>query len=903
MIFKRFFKPKWQHPDAAVRQQAILELNRDDNADKSVLHELAFNDGAEAVRKAALVKLNDFSLWWQASKHDNAERLQQLAEQALISQLLQNEVEPKLKQQFIAQCNRSSILEQLALTETDATLKFSLLQRLNKQELNLKALLDPVLSATQKLKLLEQIDDEKTLEKLARSVDGELLTAIQHKIEQQQVLKHKPQQLRKQITLLLAKFNAVRDRLSLDAIAPALEEYQAQWQALQADLPCLGAEAEEFQAKFDKILQQVTQWLEPKLAELAQKQQQLQAEQAQMQYQAVLQQQIDAIATQLQVKLQQADISAAQTLDNGLVQLITEIEQSTLNRKTELLRQIDKLRQQLQQLPMLAEQLAQLTRIIADWAALALPTDMTSYQQSKPLVTQLQQNWRAVVKQIAMAIPADLKHAQQALAQQWQGFDKQFQAETDKVQRQCRSKLAQFRRLYSAGKFKVLFGLFKGIEADYQQLSDAQQQALAKDFDFAKDKMAEVADWQEYIATPRKQALLEQIQALPVDVAENAIHQRANEVKQARAQWNSLGKADPALDDELNRSFDLACEQAFAPCREYFAAQDAIRQENVKQRQQLITQIEQYQVEATDSKTLEQSLQQFKASWQKAGAVDKEQFADLNQKFTEVLSPIRQRLEQLQQQAVDTKQQLIDKARAALALEDANLTAKVLKECQQQWKVAGNAARKHDQQMWQEFRAVCDGFFNARAEQFAQQKQAEQNELDSVRAQLADIEQALSQSADLTACNQLKAQLQTIAAHSQAATQAVRQLERAIEQKIKQLTVLVEQQQLESLFQQLTNMDLTAEHLPAEYRDVFAKGHSEPLSRQQLTLALEIVCEKPSPPADQAQRQQVQLMLLSDKHNAGQLLDKQSLFKRWLSLGAVEAEEQALLSRVKVLFI
>ena len=190
MIFKRFFKPKWQHPDAAVRQQAILELNRDDNADKSVLHELAFNDGAEAVRKAALVKLNDFSLWWQASKHDNAERLQQLAEQALISQLLQNEVEPKLKQQFIAQCNRSSILEQLALTETDATLKFSLLQRLNKQELNFKALLDPVLSATQKLKLLEQIDDEKTLEKLARSVDGELLTAIQHKIEQKYSLKN-----------------------------------------------------------------------------------------------------------------------------------------------------------------------------------------------------------------------------------------------------------------------------------------------------------------------------------------------------------------------------------------------------------------------------------------------------------------------------------------------------------------------------------------------------------------------------------------------------------------------------------------------------------------------------------------------------------------------------------------
>jgi len=557
----------------------------------------------------------------------------------------------------------------------------------------------------------------------------------------------------------------------------------------------------------------------------------------------------------------------------------------------------------LQQLPMLAEQLAQLTRIVAEWAALAPPTDVASYQQSKPLVTQLQQNWRAVAKQIALALPADLKQAQQALAQQWQSLDKQFQAETDKVQRQCRSKLAQFRRLYSAGKFKVLFGLFKGIEADYQQLSDAQQQALAKDFDFAKDKMADVADWQEYIATPRKQALLAQIQALTVDVAENAIHQRANEVKQARAQWNSLGKADPALDDELNRAFDLACEQAFAPCREYFAAQDAIRQENVKQRQQLIAQIEQYQVGSADSKTLEHSLQQFITSWQQAGAVDKQQFADLNQKFTDALSPIRQRLMQLQQQSADAKQQLIDKARAALTLEDANLTAKVLKECQQQWKLAGNAPRKQDQQMWQEFRAICDGFFNARAEQFAQQKHAEQHELDTVRSQLTDIEQALRQCSDLAECHQLKVQLQSIAAHSQAATQAVRQVERAIEQKLNQLTIHVEQQHLHSLFEQLESSEVTAEQLPADYRDAFAKGTAEPLSRQQLTLALEIVCEKPSPQVEQAQRQQVQLMLLSSKHNAGQLLDKQSLFKRWLSLGALKQAEQPLLARVKALFI
>ena len=60
MIFKRWFKPKWQHQDAAIRQLAIAELDHQTPQQKEILHELAFNDGAEAVRRAALERLNEF---------------------------------------------------------------------------------------------------------------------------------------------------------------------------------------------------------------------------------------------------------------------------------------------------------------------------------------------------------------------------------------------------------------------------------------------------------------------------------------------------------------------------------------------------------------------------------------------------------------------------------------------------------------------------------------------------------------------------------------------------------------------------------------------------------------------------------------------------------------------------
>jgi len=150
MIFKRWFKPKWQHENATIRQLAIADLDHQTPQQKEILHELAFNDGAEAVRRAALERLNEFSLWWQASKHESADRLKQFAEQQLINMLLDNRVSAQLKQQFIAECNRSSVLEKLAIAESDAQIKFDLLQRLARQDLILQALHEPVLVLAQK---------------------------------------------------------------------------------------------------------------------------------------------------------------------------------------------------------------------------------------------------------------------------------------------------------------------------------------------------------------------------------------------------------------------------------------------------------------------------------------------------------------------------------------------------------------------------------------------------------------------------------------------------------------------------------------------------------------------------------------------------------------------------------
>ncbi|MDZ7901264.1 MAG: hypothetical protein U5L01_01400 [Rheinheimera sp.] len=74
---------------------------------------------------------------------------------------------------------------------------------------------------------------------------------------------------------------------------------------------------------------------------------------------------------------------------------------------------------------------------------------------------------------------------------------------------------------------------------------------------------------QAYIATPRKQQLLQDAQALITDDS-YAMPERAAQIKQLRNTWNSLGRADAELDETLNQQFNLACEQAIRALLVFF---------------------------------------------------------------------------------------------------------------------------------------------------------------------------------------------------------------------------------------------------------------------------------------------------------------------------------------------
>lgn len=902
MIFKRWFKPKWQHQDAAVRMAAISALDDKTAEQKQILHELAFNDGTESVRRAALTRLNEFSLWWQASKQDNADRLRLFAEQQLVDMLLNNQVSAQLKKQFIAECHRSSVLEKLAQTEQDTELRLELLERLDRQELYVLALTDARLPLPQRQSLINKISDDKALERLQKQANSDIRPAIAAELLHRQELRARPERLRKTVTLLLARLNAVREKADATAAQQEFELLSAQWQQSVAELEVLPAdEQQQLLAKFGKIQQLTVAALAPKLAQLAAQQAALaeqQARQLQLQHLdeqlVALERQLDDLMTNSQL----TDIEPlSQALGNWRQQLVADLPAAS---RDKLLVRADKLAAKLLAIPQLAEAMAQASRLLAEISAHQLPTP-EQVESGWQMFQQWRKDWQQVQRLSGHSLPTAFRDSFSQLSTQWQQHCEPLLEAGKKRQRQLRGKLAEIRRLHDSGRYNVIFGLWRSVE---QQLADepATALALAKELEQTRELVAELTDLQTFIATPRKQALLTDLQAL-IDDSQLPAPERSKQVRQIRQLWNSLGRAEASLEAELNSRFDLLIEQAFAPCRAYYAEQDALRAAAVAQRQQIIDALAQLVTDGAVGQPLDKTLQQLQSQWRNSGQVDKDSHQALKAAYQAQLTLLKARQQQAYAVAAGQKQQLIAQAATIASQQDNPQALNQIKQLQQVWKQTAYAGPAQDQALWSEFRAVCDGIFARRSElrqQEAVRLAAQRQQLTTEFAELAALD--LTNATD----EQLTQHLQNLTSFNvgddDSLYQRKQQLLQTTRQQLQTQAERGQQQQYQQLFSALANPAVSAEQLPAVYRLMFNR-QNDALSRADLTLALEWAAGVASPPAEQSRRQQVQMLLLSEKLNNGEAVSVTQLLGRWLSHGPVTVAEQALLQRVEALFI
>ena len=972
MIFN-FFKSKnnWQHKDSNIRISAINEeLNIENNDDKTIIFSMLNNDSNELVRRAVLLKLNSFDAYYEASILNNNKSVQDFATgqiQEILAEKHNISLSLDQKQAFLVQLtnNEKDKLSNLSLLkfwlehEIEPVMIVKLFEVLVHKK-NISQLLMQVFTKKQSGEVqknllslqLDELNDIALLTKLnKKAVNDEVCQIIDNRLSLITEALEKPKRLMKQNQLVLSKLLALKDQSSYGQYITSKADLEQQWQNSISDISCLSEDEQNMLlSKYNKISNQLEQIFAPKAEAYHQEkiaEQLLKDKQkAQKDFNCVLTSLNQQITTAVfEGENIESELINQNEFSTQLNQLREDITASVLNaaEQKEFLQKTTQLEKRLTQLPEIAESVSEATYLISKISQLTLPQNLHELNDRQQTYYDWLANYKSINKKAQGVLPQSIIDAQKEISTIWKNGLQPLQQEQRQLFEQTKKKLHDLKRLLASGKYKVCFGLFKGVSQTITLLSVQQQQQLQRDFDNVSEKIAEISDWEHYIATPRKQELLKEVNAL-VNTPLDDPNAQANKVKYYRKVWNSLGHADETIDKDLNEQFNLTCEQAFAPCRLFYAEQEKLRALHLVTRNNIVNEAMKLAESFTDSdteldslsidyKALDGKLNKLQQRWQQAGEVDRHEYQKLLKAFKNTIQPIKKTIKAFHDTNGTKKQALIVEAEQQLASDDIYKAIENIKQLQLQWRNISFAGSHQESKLWQKFRAINDQVFAkrdlAKSEQQAELSQASENFILS----LAVIEASINnvpvtyheKSSFINAKEQANALLNQVIANKPVIKSVVSKVEDFIEQinqKVKQINAEQENKNWQSVFKLLDKIaqqdsEITADSIvnDPEYKNLtsfWQKRLVEQCSvttqatislRVEKTLALEILAQVPSPDEYAKQRMTVQVSLMQEQMQTSDAIDLEQGFIDWLSLGKLEITDLALLARLKRIYI
>lgn len=933
MIFSKFFKAKWQHKDSNVRIAAINnDLDVSTTEHMSILKELIQQDENELVRRTALIKLADFDIYLNESESNNNKRIKEYSQKQVTKILMGDDsitLSNDRKLNYIKTVKSLTGLEAWLTIETEESLIIALFEKINKPQL-LTSVFSQKSQASIQRYLLKQVTEKSQLEKLIKKAcNDEISTEINNKITEIDRLIELPKAISKKAQLNLSKFLALTDVADYGVMLTKKEPLLIEWEALLAEFTYLtDQEKETFTAKHITIEAQLEKLFAPKAEAY---QQQLIAEklkQDQKEAKVYFNAEITKISQSLTTSIfEHAEVDETM-FELTFTRLIQQLNNSVLSKSDQstILKALKQEQHKLTQIPLIAESVTDATQLIAKISQLALPTNNDEFNERQPIFNDWLDQWRIVEKKSAGVLPESISNAQKEITASWKKGLAPFAAEQKLQLNQTQKKINELKRIISSGKFNIAFGVFKRIEKSFGQLSEKQKARIQKDFDSVSEKMAELSDWESYIATPRKQKLLEEIQQL-VQVPLDNPNDQAAKVKEYRKLWNSLGHADDEVESKLNTEFNDYCEQAFAPCRLFYKEQEKIREQHLASRLAVIDEIslfsQSYGQEPVDWKSVDVQLNKFQQKWQNAGEVERTKYKEIQVQYNDLVQPIKKQLRTYNDDNAALKKALVESAVKASESDDVFSAIQLVKELQTQWKNIGYSGVKYENKLWKEFRAINDALFKKRDELSESNKLQKQTLLDQLNTQLDDLQTLIKDNENIKELDAFKTNAQTILTEALTIKPVNKRFVNKIEGCISTIDNTVSEinnnkgkltwQSIFTVLENIADQDVNVEDVqttdafnqlsPAwkkRLTDVIQK--SDIVDRHEATLQLEIFSGQKSPEAFKAERMQVQVKLMQEQMVSGNTVDLEASFMTWLQKGCINSTDLALIERIKPIY-
>ncbi|TQV89174.1 DUF349 domain-containing protein [Aliikangiella coralliicola] len=754
-MFKSLFTPKWKHQDAKVRQEALAALDADQ--DVSIISQMAISDESAEIRRRALAKISDSKVlqsillqagnpadWCQVASHLaglQAENIDALTVQFNNKKSTWDE---QAVSNAITKCDNSALAESLLLSSDDPQI---LLQAATSAK-----------SIELRLSIVDKLDDLKSLQQLQKKASHkQVIQAVREKLKGIRAKQQHIDDTLQQADKICQNLSKLANQTWDTQFTTKVQLLTQQWQALDGEIiddkPLSGKRVDNYnealtacQATIDSMQEEARQ------AALVQEAQAKQSE---------LCEQLESLIEEIKSER----LESCQSLREGLTlldknwqQIITEVDASP-----QMKGRFSGLRETLQGHLAVWEKFESLTPNFIELTE--QQADMVSFGD----LEKWQKQWTNLEKKLhwpeELAIPSGLEIWRKQ-AKELQHKLHQLEAEQKKKASQLHRKIRTLenhirqRNLIAANK------LSNYINFELKELVGDFLTSVTRKLENLEPDLNELRDWHAFATTPKKESLCSAMEKL----SENSLDPLvlAEKVHELQEQWRELISSDAAADQALWDKFKQAADKAYQPCLVYYAEQDQVKADNLKQKIAICERLEKQiadlrnsisnneKVEQSHSseevaesaktatettsqsidwKSLDKNFRDLTKEWQQYDPVPNNERKTIQKRFNKSFNGLKGLIHSEKQANLDERVELVAKAEKLVSLEDNRKAIEISKHLQQEWKNLGITFFKADREQWHQFRKAIDQIFAQRDEQ----KQAFKNELKSSEQKIKSL--------------------------------------------------------------------------------------------------------------------------------------------------------------------
>jgi DNA repair protein SbcC/Rad50 len=716
-MFSSFLKPKWQHNNIEIRQEAVKELDSVDD-EKSIL-EVAKSDPSDAIRAIAIKKLHKPSQLLELIKSNQGE-----ARDAAIDVYCHLSQSP------------ATLMELIDALAEDVEARFALLNSIEDPDLaaqvleffdSEEALIEVIINVKKlevKKEALDRIDSEASLKKLKKLVTDKVIS--QSIRERLKTFKQMKQEEKAQIESL-QKLTESMQRLANIEEAPDLAQFTHIIESFEGiDSFAKIDYVDQFESAKNKVADRISKSASDlqslKQLQLAAKEKTLICDKLIAIVDDLKQEPFEGDAHQLQLDLELIQSEWQETIDINDKSINESYHQTfdTLQNYTHKLALVEKIQiENDSDYPIDNE----------------LPVEIT-WRELESRIKYYESQIGRILWQKGFKKPSGLLKLEAALfavQQQKKSIQQKQKEQVKQIDKQIRDLQSKIK----SKQLKPANKLHNYLLNKVNELTESHRDATLLRLNKIAEDLAELKDWHQFATSPKRGEIVDQMKALQSKKMDPEV--RMKQIKALQDEWKLLSAADFEQDQELWDEFKLASDQAFEPCAAYFAEQDVIRNENRRQKQSLLEQVSNFYQgcdwTSVEWKQLDKIIRQARYEWNAIHNIPFKEAKAMNVEFEALMGKLLAKLNYERDKNLQARKDVLSKMESILALEDNDEAIKKALLLKQQWRELGFTYYKEDKKLWSQLQQGIDKLFEKKrtiTETFKQELEAHAQQAQSI---------------------------------------------------------------------------------------------------------------------------------------------------------------------------